>query len=67
MTALLTLAGGVFLLTDPFKSAEKILPFLGALLILNGISELFKTWKVGRRPQTYKGTDVEDVTYEEVQ
>lgn len=66
LMALLTLAGGVFLLTDPFKSAEKILPFLGALLILNGISELFSTWKVGRQPQTYKGTVVEDVPYEEV-
>jgi len=66
LMALLTLAGGVFLLTDPFKSAEKILPFLGALLMLNGISELFSTWKVAHQPQTYKGTEVEDIPFEEV-
>lgn len=66
LMALITLAGGVFLLTDPFKSAEKILPFLGVLLIFNGISELFKTWKVGRMPQTYKGTPIQDVPYEEM-
>jgi uncharacterized membrane protein HdeD (DUF308 family) len=64
--ALLTLASGGYLLTDPFKSAEKILPFLGALLMLNGLSELISTWKIGRQPQTYKGTTVEDVPYEEV-
>jgi len=66
LMALITLAGGIFLLTDPFKSAEKILPLLGILLILNGISELLKTWKVGHMPQTYKGTQVQDITYEEV-
>jgi uncharacterized membrane protein HdeD (DUF308 family) len=66
LMAVLTLAGGIFLLTDPFKSAEKILPLLGGLLILNGVSELFSTWKVGRQPKTYNGTVVEDVPFEEV-
>jgi uncharacterized membrane protein HdeD (DUF308 family) len=66
LMAVLTLTGGIFLLTDPFKSAEKILPLLGVLLILNGISELFSTWKVGRQPKTYNGTVVEDVPFEEV-
>jgi len=62
----LTLGSGIFLLTDPFKSAESILPFFGALLMLNGVSELFRTWKVGRRPQNYNGSAVQDIPYEEV-
>jgi uncharacterized membrane protein HdeD (DUF308 family) len=66
LIALMTLGSGIFLLTDPFKSAEAILAFLGVILILNGLSELFMAWKVSRQPQTYKGTPVEDVTYEEV-
>jgi len=66
LIALLTLGSGIFLLSDPFKSAETILPFLGAILIINGISSLSMAWKVSRQPQTYKGTPVEDVTYEEV-
>lgn len=66
LIALLTLGSGIFLLSDPFKSAETILPFLGAILIINGISSLSMAWKVSRQPQTYKGTLVEDVTYEEV-
>lgn len=66
LIALITLGSGIFLLTDPFKSAEAILAFLGAVLILNGLSELFMSWKVSREPQIYKGTPVQDVTYEEV-
>jgi uncharacterized membrane protein HdeD (DUF308 family) len=64
--ALMTLASGIFLLTNTLKSAETILSFLGVILILNGVSELFMAWKVSRQLPTYKGTPVEDVTYEEV-
>lgn len=66
MIALMTLASGIFLLTNTLKSAETILSFLGVILILNGVSELFMAWKVSRQLPTYKGTPVEDVTYEEV-
>jgi len=66
LIALMTFGSGLFLLTDPFKSAEAILSFLGVILILNGLSDLFMAWKVSRQPQTYKGTPVHDVTYEEV-
>ena len=66
LIALVTLASGIFLLTDPFKSAETILSFFGVILILNGFSELFMAWKISRQLPTYKGTPVEDVTYEEV-
>lgn len=66
LIALLTLVSGILMLTNPFKSAEAILSFLGAILILNGVSELFMAWKIGRQPKTYKGSAVQDVTYEEV-
>ena len=66
LIAILTLSSGIFLLTDTFKSAETILKFLGVILMMNGFSELFMAWKVYRQPQTYKGTPVQDVTYEEV-
>jgi len=66
LIALMTFGSGIFLLTDPFKSAEAILAFLGVILILNGLSELFMAWKVNHQPKTYKGAPVEDITYEEV-
>ena len=66
IVGLLTLGSGVFLLSDPFKSAETILPFLGALFILNGISDLFRTRKTDHKPPKYNGSDVQDIPYEEV-
>ena len=63
---LLTTGSGIYLLSDPFKSAETILPFLGALFILNGISELFRTRKNGPPQQKYNGSEVQDIPYEEV-
>ena len=66
LIGLFTLGSGIFLLSNPFKSAEAILPFLGALLILNGISDLFKSRKMNRRPPKYNGSDVQDIPFEEV-
>lgn len=66
LIALITLASGIFLLTDSLESAEAILKFLGVILIMNGVSEFFMAWKVGRQPQTYKGTPVQNITYDEV-
>ena len=63
---LFTTGSGIFLLTDPFKSAETILPFLGGLFILNGFSELIRIWKAGKRPPKYNGSEVHDIPYEEV-
>ena len=62
----LTSIGGIYLLANPYKSAEAILPFLGALLILNGVSELFKSKPKGGQSQKYNETVVEDIPYEEV-
>ena len=64
--AILTISGGIYLFTDPFKSAETILSFLGIILILNGISELFLARKIGQKSSSYQGAPVEDITYEEV-
>lgn len=66
LIGLMTIGGGIFLLSDPYKSAETILPFLGVILILNGISELFKGGKSGRPRATYGGSEVQDISYEEV-
>jgi uncharacterized membrane protein HdeD (DUF308 family) len=67
MIGLLTLGSGIFLLTNPFKSAEAILPFLGGLMMLNGLSELLRIWRSGRRqPPKYNGSEVQDIPYEEV-
>jgi len=64
---LLTLGSGIYLLSNPYKSAEAILPFLGGLLILNGLSDLFRGWKTGRRQSPkFNGSSVEDIPYEEV-
>jgi len=66
LISILTLASGIFLLTDSLQSAEAILKFLGVILILNGISKLIMAWKMRRQPKIYKGSPVQDVTYEEV-
>ena len=63
---LLTFGSGLFLLSDPFKSAETILPFLGVLLILNGVSDLFKTRRKGAQPKNHQGNEIHDIPYEEV-
>ena len=64
--AILTLAGGAFLFTDPFKGSEAILSFLGVILILNGISELFILRKSKAAKETYRGSPIQDTTYEEL-
>ena len=66
MIGLLTAGSGIFLLSNPFKSAEAILPFLGVLLMLNGFSDLFRSWKVRSQPKKYKESAVQDIPYEEV-
>ncbi len=63
---LLTTGSGIYLLTNPYKSAETILPFLGGLLLLNGISELFRNNGKRQQPPKYGETSVEDIPYEEV-
>ena len=66
MIGILTFASGIYLITGTMESAETILQFLGVILIINGLSELVMAWQVRRRPTLYKGSAIQDVTYEEV-
>jgi uncharacterized membrane protein HdeD (DUF308 family) len=64
--AFLTLAGGILLLVNPFKSVETILSFIGALFIIYGISEIFMARKVTQKPGYFKGVPIQDIPHEEV-
>jgi len=63
----LTLISGSYLLSDPFKSAEAILPFLGALILLNGLTDLLKYFKGPKQPKDPNEPTVQDISYEEVE
>jgi uncharacterized membrane protein HdeD (DUF308 family) len=64
--SVLLISGGVFLLTQPIESAEKILLFLGAILVVYGILELTMAWRLKNIPKGTKAGNVVDTTYEEV-
>ncbi len=64
--ALLTLGGGILLLYNPFKTAETILIFIGAILVVYGISEIFMAGKVRHIQDYHKGVPVQDIQHEEV-
>lgn len=64
--AVLTFAGGILLMVNPFKSVETILSFVGALFVLYGISEIFMARKVKQRHNYFGGTPIEDIPHEEV-
>jgi len=64
--SVILISGGVFLLTQPIESAEKILLFLGAILVVYGILELTMAWRLKNIPKGTKAGNVVDTTYEEV-
>ncbi len=66
LIGIVTMISGLLLLFNPFKSAEAILPFLGVLLILNGISDLFRKRKSVASDQKQHETTVQDIPYEEI-
>ena len=57
---------GAVMLTNPFNSAETILTFIGVLLLIYGIAELYMSWVLSRKPKTYQGQEVEDTHYQEL-
>lgn len=57
---------GAVMLGNPFESAEAILTFMGVILMLFGLGELYLAWRVSRQPQVVNGQEVEDATYEEL-
>ena len=62
----LLIAGGVYLLAQPIESAEKILTFLGAILLVYGILELIMAWRLKNIPKGTQAGNIVDTTYEEV-
>lgn len=63
--SLMTL-GGLFLLVKPIESAENILTFFGAILLLYGILEVFNAWRLKKMPKGTNAGNIIDTTYEEV-
>jgi uncharacterized membrane protein HdeD (DUF308 family) len=64
--ALMMTSGGLFLLVKPIQSAENILTFFGAILVLYGILEIFTAWRIRKMPPRSNSGNVVDTTYEEV-
>ncbi len=64
--ALLMLSGGAFLLVQPIESAENIITFLGAVLLVYGLLELMMAWRLKKMPKGTKAGNTVDTTYEEV-
>jgi uncharacterized membrane protein HdeD (DUF308 family) len=58
--------GGLFLLVKPIESAENILTFFGAILLLYGLLEVFNAWRLKKMPRGTNSGNIIDTTYEEV-
>jgi uncharacterized membrane protein HdeD (DUF308 family) len=63
---ILMASGGIFLLVHPIESAENILTFFGAILIMYGILQLITAWRIKKLPSSMDTGNVVDTTYEEV-
>lgn len=64
--ALLMVSGGAFLLLNPIESAENIITFLGAILLVYGLLELMMAWRLKKMPKGANAGNVVDTTYEEL-
>jgi len=64
--SMLLIFGGVFLLVHPIKSAENILIFFGAILLIYGILEIIKAWQIRKIPKGTNEGNIIDTTFEEV-
>jgi uncharacterized membrane protein HdeD (DUF308 family) len=64
--ALLMVSGGAFLLVKPIESAENIITFLGAILLVYGLLELMMAWRLKKMPKGTNAGNVVDTTYEEL-
>jgi uncharacterized membrane protein HdeD (DUF308 family) len=64
--SVLLISGGVYLLSQPIESAEKILTFLGAILLAYGVLELVMAWRLKNIPKGTQAGNIVDTTYEEV-
>jgi uncharacterized membrane protein HdeD (DUF308 family) len=64
--ALLMVSGGAFLLFKPIESAENIITFLGAILLVYGLLELMMAWRLKKMPKGANAGNIVDTTYEEL-
>lgn len=64
--AILMTLGGLFLLFKPIESAENILTFFGAILLLYGLLEVFNAWRIKKMPPPPGADNTVDTTYEEL-
>ena len=64
--AILMTLGGLFLLFKPIESAENILTFFGAILLLYGLLEVFNAWRIKKMPPQPGADNTIDTTYEEL-
>jgi len=65
----ISLLAGIFMLTNPFKSAVTILIFLGAVIALYGVGEIFWSFKIRKfkKQNPPEQPNIIDAEYEEVE
>ncbi len=63
---ILMISGGFFLLVHPIESAENILTFFGAIMLVYGILQLITAWRLRKIPKGTDSGNIVDTTYEEV-
>jgi uncharacterized membrane protein HdeD (DUF308 family) len=63
---ILMISGGFFLLVHPIESAENILTFFGAIMLVYGILQLITAWRLRNIPKGTGSGNTIDTTYEEV-
>lgn len=64
--SVLLIAGGLFLLARPVESAENILTFFGAVMLVYGVLELIMAWRLKKMPRQPGPGNIMDTTYEEL-
>ena len=64
--SVLMISGGFFLLVRPVESAENILTFFGAVMLVYGVFELIMAWRLKRMPPHPGPGNTMDTTYEEL-
>lgn len=62
----LMISAGLFLLVRPIESAENVLTFFGAIILLYGLLEILTAWRLKNRPPVSGPGNIVDTTYEEV-
>jgi uncharacterized membrane protein HdeD (DUF308 family) len=57
--SMLMIIAGIILFTNPFTSAKAILIFIGILLLIYGVAELYMAWKLSKKPKIYIDDQIE--------